>query len=87
MDMKIWIISLNDEGERVQMRAYTKKEDAVATMETIQHDLSQQMRHTDVVLEKVEDLLVVAFYSEEEGRIGEKAVMTEFEITTDQDEQ
>jgi hypothetical protein len=78
--MKIWIVSINDEAERIKMRAFVDKEVAVAEMKDIQQTLAKQMRYTTVILEEVDDLLVVAFYSDEDGRMGEKAVMTELPV-------
>ena len=87
--MKICIISLfDDESERVKLKAYAKREDAIAEMEDIAETFDRRLRHTIVHLEKVDDLLVVAFYGEDESIRCEKAVMTEIDVieTSDQKE-
>jgi hypothetical protein len=78
--MKVWIISLKNIGSRVLMRAYGTRDAAVAEMQKIKQQMERQMRYTEVMLEEVDGLLVLALYSEEDGRIGEQAVMTELPV-------
>ncbi len=84
--MKVWIIILKGGDERQKLRAYSKREDAVAEMESLQKHRDQRMRYTDVVLEEVDELLVMSLYGTEENHDGEiviryeEAVMTELEV-------
>lgn len=81
--MKVWIISLKNIGSRVAMRAYGTRAAAVAEMEEIKQQMERQMRYTDVLLEEVDGLIVLALYSDEDGRIGEKAIMAELPVMED----
>lgn len=79
--MKIWIISIADVGGRIKLRAFAKKEDAVAEMEEIRETIDRQSRHSFAVLENMDDLLVVASYGDDQTCRDEEAVMTELNVT------
>ena len=81
--MKVWVITLKNTGLRVAMRAYGTKEAAVAEMEDIKQQMERQLHYTEVMLEEVDGLLVLALYGDEDGRIGEHAVMTELPVIQD----
>jgi hypothetical protein len=79
-NMKVWIISLKGENNRIKLRAYAQKDDAIAEMGEICETLNRQLHHTDVQLERVGNLLIVTFYDEDETNRYEKAVMTELDV-------
>lgn len=79
--MKVWVVIISESTEkRKRMRGFLKKEDAVAEMRNIYETLERQLRHTVVLLEEVDDLLVVAFYDEAGMDRYEKAVMVELNV-------
>ena len=79
--MKIWIISVAGVGERIKLKGFPRKEDAVAEMEEIREFIDSRSRHSFAVLEHVDDLLVVASYSDDQSIRHEEAVMTELDVT------
>jgi hypothetical protein len=81
--MKVWVINLKNTGSRVAMRAYGTRAAAVKEMESIKEQMERQLHYTEVMLEEVDGLLVLALYGDEDGRIGENAVMTELRVIQD----
>ena len=79
--MKLWIISVAGSGERILLKGFSRKEDAVAEMEEIREFIDRRSRHRFAVLEHVDDLLVVASYSDDQSIRHEEAVMTEINVT------
>ena len=79
--MKLWIISVAGSGERILLKGFSKKEDAVAEMEEICEFIDSRSRHSFAILEHVDDLLVIASYSDDQSIRHEKAVMTEINVT------
>ena len=79
--MKIWVISIAGMDERIKLVAFSRKEDAVAEMEEIREFIDSRSRHSFATLQHVEDLLVVASFSDDQSIRYEEAVMTEINMT------
>ena len=79
--MKIWVISIAGIDERIKLIAFSRKEDAAAEMEEIREFIDSRSRHSFAVLEHVDDLLVVASYSDDQSIRDEEDVMTEIDVT------
>ena len=52
-------------------------------LEHCKEQMERQLHCTEVMLEEVDGQLVLALYNDEDGRIGEKAVMTELRVIQD----
>ena len=74
--MKIWLITVKGTDERQRLRAFARKEDAVADMERIADNYEAQSRHAVVNFEKINDYLwAIAVYCEGGSERYEEAVM------------
>jgi hypothetical protein len=79
--MKFWLITLKGADERQRLMAFARRKDAVSKLTELKEEMDKHLRHTNVQLEKVGNLLVIAGYGDGDDSIRfEEAVMTELPV-------